>query len=128
MVTRKERVNPIDVERRHDYIIVKNDDKNQTVYLEPVDEMIEILKRIDETKFKNHMITPDCISKRLCEKHPELKTELLRPTGEYYARYHLVLKILDNERYIDYYKDGTIRKNKNLLDITPIKRGVDRWL
>jgi len=125
----KTRVEPVSVERKYDYftIVEKNGNKH-VVYSDDYDKIVKYLMEIDETKFKDCYITPDVIAKKLCKKHPELKTNMFRPTGKYYTLYHLVLKILDYYRYIDYYKDGTILKNKKFIDITPIERGIERWI
>jgi len=125
----KKRVNQIDVERRYDYFIVREKDgAKHTIYADDYDKIVKILMEIDEMAFKDNMVTPESMATKLCEMHPELKTKMLRPTGRYYNLYHLVLKILDYYRYIDYHKDGTIKKHKKFVDITPIKRGLDRWM
>jgi len=129
---KKKRVNPVFVIKKFDYFIVKEKDGVQhTVYQEDYEKILKILMEIDETKFKDGMVTAESIASKLCELHPELKTKMLRPTGSYYVLYHLVLKILDNGGYIDYYKDGTILKHDKLLSMTPVtpmKRGLDRWM
>ena len=124
----KTRVNSIEVERKYDFFTVT--EKNgieHTVYSDDYDKIVKILMEIDETEFKDCFITAQAIADKLCEMHPGLKTKMLRPTGKYYSLYHLVLKILDYYRYIDYYKDGTILKHQKFIDITPEPRGLDKW-
>jgi hypothetical protein len=129
---KKKRVNPVFVIKKYDCYIVKEEEgAEHKVYQDDYEKILKILMEIDETRFKDGMVTAESIANKLCELHPELKTKMLRPTGRYYVLYHLVLKILDNGRYIDYYKDGTILKHAKLIAITPItpkKRGLDKWL
>jgi len=128
----KKRVNPVFVIKKYDCFTVKDEDGTEhKVYLDDYDKMKKILMEIDETLFKDGMIPAEVMANKLCVMHPELNTKMLRPTGHYYVLYHLVLKILDNERYIDYYKDGTILKHQKFIDMTPVtprKRGLDKWI
>ena len=125
----KVRVDSVDVTEHSDfYVIVDKEGKKHTVYFDDHEKIINILMGINEMKYKDCYISAEDIAKELCKTKPELKTNLLRPTGGYYKYYHLSLKVLDHYRFIDYYKDGTILKNKKLTDISPIKRGIQRWL
>ena len=125
----KKRVDTVHVERKYDFFIVTDkNESNHTVYADNYDKILKYLMEIDEMEFKDCFIPPEVIAKKLCEEHPELETKMFRPTGKYYNLYHFVLKILDFYRYIDYYKDGTVLKHDKLKDITPVKRGVDKWI
>lgn len=129
----KKRVNPVFVTKRNDcYTVTGEDGVSHKVYEDDCQVVREILLGIDETKYKNGMIPAEVMASKLCEMHPELKTKMLRPTGMYYSMYHLVLKIFDNARCIDYYKDGTILKHAKLGEIKPVitprKRGLDKWM
>jgi hypothetical protein len=128
----KKRVNPVFVIKKYDCYIVKEEDGvEHKIYQDDYEKILKILMEIDETIYKDGMIPAQIMASKLCEMHPELKTKMLRPTGMYYVLYHLVLKILDNLRYIDYHKDGTIIKHARLIEITPItpvKRGLDKWM
>lgn len=125
----KKRVNPVDVERKYDFYIVKNKNGDKhTVYADNYDMIVKILMEINETKFKDEYIAPQAMAEKVCELWPNLKTKLLRPTGKYYTKYHLVLKILDFYRYIDYYKDGTVLKHQKFKRMTPKKRGLNKWI
>jgi len=125
----KKRVDSVEVERKYDFYIVKNKNGDaHTVYADDYDMIIKILMEINETKFKTGYISPEAMADKLCELHPNLKSKLLRPTGEYYSKYHLVLKILDFYRYIDYYKDGTVLKHEKFKRMTPKKRGLSKWI
>ena len=125
----KKRVDNIEVERKYDFfIVVEPNGAKHTVYADDYDKVVKMLMQIDETVFKDCYIDAETMAKKMCEMHPELETKMLRPTGKYYSLYHLALKIMDYYRYIDYYKDGSVRKNKKFVEITPVVRGVDRWV
>ena len=83
---------------------------------------------IDETAYKDELIEPTDITHELCKQHPNLKTDMLRPTSEYMKKYYYALKVLDHYRYIDYYKTGKIRKNEKFKKVSPKKRGLDMWI
>jgi len=125
----KKRVNPVEVIRKYDFYIVSSKNGNKhTVYTDDYDMIVKILMEINETKFKNGYISPHSMADKVCELYPNLKTKLLRPTGKYYTKYHLILKILDFYRYIDYYKDGTVLKHQKFKRMTPTKRGIEKWI
>jgi len=125
----KKRVDSVEVERKYDFYIVKNKNGNEyKIYSDDYDMIVKILMEINENNFKNCYISPEAMANKLCELYPKLKTKLLRPTGKYYSKYHMVLKILDFYRYIDYYKDGTIIKHKKFKRMTPMKRGLSKWI
>ena len=123
------RVNDVEVERKYDFFIVtEKSGAKHTVYSDDYDKVVKYLMEIDEMEFKDCYIPAETMADKLCEARPELRVSLLRPTSKYYTLYHLVLKILDYYRYIDYYKDGTVLKHKKFKDITPIKRGIEGWI
>lgn len=125
----KKRIDPIDVEKKYDFfIVIENGSKPHNVYMHDYDTMVELVKEIDETKYPNGIIPPYVLADKICKRYPGLNTKMFRPTGPYYVLYYLVLKILDHYRYIDYYKDGTIKKHEKLIEITPIKRGLTKWV
>lgn len=129
----KKRVDPVDVEHKYDfYIITDKEGKKYTLYAEDHDIMIRLLMEIDETdpeQSDNGYIKSTALADKLCELYPELKTKMLRPTGKFYDKYYLPLKILDYYRYIDYYKDGTLKKHEKFRKMTPQsnKYGLDKW-
>ena len=126
----KQRVTPVAVKKGPDFFtIIENTGSKHKIYFDDYNKITLILMKIDETYYKDYIIPAKVISERLCDVyHPEMKTKMLRPTGGYYKFYHSILRILDHYRYINYYKDGTILKNKMFVDITPIKRGISKWL
>lgn len=127
MTKQKKRVNPIEVEKSYHFIVTENESKHE-VSLIDYDKLVTILQSINEMEFKNLIIPANAIAKQLCKTDQKLNVKMLRPTGRYYQKYHLVLKILDHEGYIEYYKDGSVKKLHKLKDITPTKRGMDEWL
>jgi len=125
----RKRVNPVDVGLGADfYIVAEKDGKKHFVYFDDFNEINRILMEIDETQYKDELIEPSDITHELCKKNPDLKTDMLRPTSQYMKKYHYALKVLDYYRYIDYYKDGKIRKTDKFKDMSPIKHGLDSWL
>ena len=128
----KKRVNPVEVERKYDCYIVKDSGNGEEhiVYSDDYDMVIKILMEVDETssEFKDGNITPEALADKVCHIYPHMKTNMLRPTGQYYKKYHLVLKVLDYYRYIDYHKDGTVFKHEKFKRMTPQKRGIARWI
>jgi len=130
----KKRVNPVEVEHKYDFYNVKTKyGVKHTVYAEDYDMMVRLLMEVDDTdphQASNGCIFPQTLADKVCEIYPSLKTKLLRPTGKYYKKYHLALKILDYYRYIDYYKDGSIKKHDKFRKITPRTHhyGLDKWI
>lgn len=133
-MTEKKRVNPIEVEHKYDfYNITDKEGKKYTLYAEDYDIMVKILMETDETdpeQANDGYIKPQALAEKVCELYPSLRTKMLRPTGKYYKKYHLALKVLDYYRYIDYYKDGTIKKHDKFRKITPTTHqyGLSKWV
>jgi hypothetical protein len=129
----KKRVNPVKVKRKYDFYTITDDKgKRYTLYDEDHDIMVRLLMETDETdpeQAEKGYIKPSALSTKLCELYPSLKTKMLRPTGKFYDKYYLPLKILDHYRYIDYFKDGTIKKHNKFRKMTPStnKYGLDKW-
>lgn len=123
------RVDTCEVERKHDHwTIIDKNGKETPVYDDDYNVMVDILKNINETLYKECLIPATVIGERLCDAfHPEMKTKMFRPTGAYAKFYYNVLKILDHNGYIEYYKTGDILKLQKFKDITQIKRGWDVW-
>lgn len=122
----KQRVDQIVVEKKYDfYTIVEKDGKRIKVYNRFVDALEEILKGIDETRYKNGIISTSVLNKNVGIKYPELKTDMLRKTDGYYEKYANPMRVLDYYRFVDYYKDGTVTKNQPLKDKEKKLRGLD---
>jgi hypothetical protein len=127
MVNEKKRVNGIKMDMKNDmFRVTEENGIEHIVYTDDYNKIVDILEKIDETWFKDEMIPAEFLAERLCAVRKDLVTNMLRPTGGYYSFYHLVLKILDNQRFIDYYKDGSVLKNEIFKNILKVKRGLDK--
>lgn len=128
----KKRVNPLEkVEKEYDYYIVKEKTgKTHFIYFDDCEKIVKILASIDSEDFNSGYIDASLIGSMLCNQyHPEMATKMFRPTGNYTKFYHMVLKIFDYYRYIDYCKDGSVLKNPSFSKLKSETKTVklDNW-
>lgn len=125
MTTKKKQVNTIEIDRPLHFTITENKRKFR-VEESDYNTLLEIIQGIDESKYPDG-IPGKIIAEKLCDQYPDLYAKMFRPTGKYYKRYMLVLKVLARQELIEYYKDGSIRKLPKLKKEKPKKKGLDKW-
>lgn len=104
-----------------------------TLHFEDHDNMIKILLQLSK-KYKNKLISAESIARELTKIHPDLKSDMLRPTSKYMKFYYMSLHLQHHMKNIIYFYNGEIFLDKGFYyqygDGIPErpKRGLEKWM
>ncbi len=103
------------------------------LYLDDHYNMINILRNLSK-KYVDELIPAEAIADELTKIHPDLKSNMLRPTGKYDKFYYTSLHLEHHLKNIIYLYKGEVFLDEGFYNeyadgVPEIpQKGIDRWL
>ena len=115
-------------------------ERRTTVQYEEYNRSLEVIKKIDESEYKDYKIPCGRIASDVCRQIPELREKYFDKFGnfiwalfnggrnDYFKYYYYSQKCLEWNKVIEYSKRGFTTKLYELRKAKPKDGGIDKWL